>query len=69
MKVYNSPETIYRELAPASQNNSREIFRSLCARFLKYPSEWLGNKITEMFGLEADWSDKDYGEPPNKFNN
>jgi hypothetical protein len=45
-------------------NNSREIINGYKKRFNKYPSESLAQKIENLSGETADWSDADYGEGP-----
>jgi hypothetical protein len=57
-------EEAFDELAPANQNNSREIVRGWIRKFRWSKGEFWSRKIEAVLGWDVDWSDKDYGEPP-----
>lgn len=52
------------ELAPASQNNSREIVRGWIRKFRWSPSRRHAERIENVLGIDIDFSDADHGEPP-----
>lgn len=68
MKKNNYIEELLEKYPPASQNNSRKIVREAYDRFHKNPSEANAEKFTQLTGETYDFSDSDWGNDPEEFN-
>lgn len=49
------------QFASPSQNNSRAIVRTYLEKMNNRPSEWMGQKIEDKFGVVSDFKDSDLG--------
>lgn len=68
--MIKTPSNMYslKDLPPASQNNSRAIVQSLIKKWEHTPSEALAERIQSLTGWVADWSDNDWGNGPQGYN-
>lgn len=71
-KVLEVEEDYYNTLS----THQKEVLRAMDERLdkqkewtLSHPSEKNFSRLNELTGVEYDWSDRDFGEPPAKYNN